>query len=81
MTLLLVLLNMGTMFAVIVYFWPQWRSTYFQSVPAFKNFTGRVVIATAITAAIGEGTIQIVTCLSLGRFAGLARLLFELPPV
>jgi undecaprenyl-diphosphatase len=60
MTLLLVLLHTGTMFAVIVYFWPQWRSTYFQSAPAFKNFAGRVVIATAFTAAIGEVIIQIV---------------------
>jgi undecaprenyl-diphosphatase len=60
MTLLLVLLHTGTMFAVIVYFWPQWRDTYFQSAPAFKNFAGRVVIATAFTAAIGEVTIKIV---------------------
>src|SRR5712691_6564277 len=37
MTLLLVMLHTGTMFAVIVYFWGQWRGTYFQSVAAFKN--------------------------------------------
>ena len=60
MTLLLVMLHTGTMFAVIVYFWPQWRSTYFQSAPAFKNFAGLVVIATAFTAAIGETIIMIV---------------------
>ena len=34
MTLLLVMLHTGTMFAVIVYFWKQWRDTYFQSAPA-----------------------------------------------
>jgi undecaprenyl-diphosphatase len=29
MTLLLAMLHIGTMFAVIVYFWKQWRETYF----------------------------------------------------
>ena len=29
MTLLLVMLHTGTMFAVIVYFWKQWKQTYF----------------------------------------------------
>lgn len=60
MTLLLVMLHTGTMFAVIVYFWPQWRDTYFQSARAFKNITGLVVIATAFTAAIGESIITII---------------------
>src|SRR5208282_3484263 len=60
MTLLLVMLHTGTMFAVIVYFWRQWRGTYFQNVPAFKNFAGLVVVATALTAVIGESIIQIV---------------------
>jgi undecaprenyl-diphosphatase len=54
MTLLLVMLHTGTMFAVIVYFWPQWRSTWFKSAPAFRNFAGLVVIATVFTALIGE---------------------------
>src|ERR1039457_5716490 len=54
MTLLLVMLHTGTMFAVIVYFWPQWRSTYFQSARTFKNFAGLVIIAAALTAVIGE---------------------------
>ncbi len=31
MTLLLVMLHTGTMFAVIVYFWNQWKKTYFAS--------------------------------------------------
>jgi undecaprenyl-diphosphatase len=60
MTLLLVMLHTGTMFAVIVYFWPQWRSTYFQSAPAFRKFAGLVVIATAFTAVIGEAIIKII---------------------
>ena len=31
MTLLLVMLHTGTMFAVIVYFWQSWRDAYFQN--------------------------------------------------
>jgi undecaprenyl-diphosphatase len=53
MTLLLVMLHTGTMFAVIVYFWQQWRSTYFQDIRAFRKFLGRVVLATALTGIIG----------------------------
>ena len=60
MTLLLVMLHTGTMFAVIVYFWPQWRSTWFRSAPAFRSFAGRVVIATAFTAVIYEVIIKLI---------------------
>lgn len=60
MTLLLVMLHTGTMFAVIVYFWPQWRSTYFQDGPAFKKFAALVIIATACTAVIGEALIKVI---------------------
>lgn len=38
MTLLLVMLHTGTMFAVIAYFWKQWKRTYFSSGDAFKRF-------------------------------------------
>jgi len=60
MTLLLVMLHTGTMFAVIVYFWRQWLNTYFASGPAFKAFAVRVIIATALTAVIGELIIKII---------------------
>src|SRR6266700_3138023 len=40
MTLLLVMLHTGTMFAVIAYFWTQWKKTYFSSGDAFKRFLG-----------------------------------------
>jgi undecaprenyl-diphosphatase len=60
MTLLLVMLHTGTMFAVIVYFWRQWLNTYFRSGPAFKAFAVRVIIATALTAVIGELIIKII---------------------
>ena len=54
MTLLLVMLHTGTMFAVIAYFWNQWKKTYFSSSDAFKRFAVRVIWATALTAVIGE---------------------------
>ena len=38
MTLLLVMLHTGTMFAVIVYFWQKWRRTYFQDSASFRGF-------------------------------------------
>jgi undecaprenyl-diphosphatase len=60
MTLLLVMLHTGTMFAVIVYFWKQWRSTYFQSAESFKRFAFKVVVATALTGIIGETIIKII---------------------
>jgi undecaprenyl-diphosphatase len=60
MTLLLVMLHTGTMFAVIVYFWRQWLNTYFRSGPAFKAFAVRVIIATALTGVIGELIIKII---------------------
>jgi undecaprenyl-diphosphatase len=60
MTLLLVMLHTGTMFAVIVYFWRQWRGAYFSSVAAFKAIAGRLVLATAITAIVGEILVKLV---------------------
>jgi undecaprenyl-diphosphatase len=60
MTLLLVMLHTGTMFAVIVYFWRRWRETYFRSRVAFRRFAGLVILATALTVAIGEVIIKII---------------------
>jgi undecaprenyl-diphosphatase len=60
MTLLLVMLHTGTMFAVIVYFWPQWRSAYFRDGSAFKKFAALVIVATAFTAVIGEALIKVI---------------------
>jgi undecaprenyl-diphosphatase len=58
MTLLLVMLHTGTMFAVIVYFWRQWARTYFQSAEAFKQIVILLFAATALTGVIGEGLIK-----------------------
>jgi undecaprenyl-diphosphatase len=60
MTLLLVMLHGGTMFAVIAYFWRQWQSTYFRCSSSFRKFAGHVVLATVLTGAIGEGCIKII---------------------
>ncbi|MGH9678987.1 MAG: undecaprenyl-diphosphate phosphatase [Candidatus Acidiferrales bacterium] len=64
MTLLLVMLHTGTMFAVIVYFWKQWSKTYFQSLEAFKRIVLLLFAATACTGMIGEGLIK-----SIEKFA------------
>lgn len=60
MTLLLVMLHTGTMFAVILYFWKQWRMAFFQSVAAFKRTAWLLILATAITGIIGEALVQII---------------------
>jgi undecaprenyl-diphosphatase len=53
MTLVLVMLHTGTMFAVIVYFWNQWKRAYFFSSDAFNRFAIRAVWATVLTGVIG----------------------------
>ncbi len=60
MTLLLVMLHTGTMFAVIVYFWRQWRETFFSSAEEFKHFAWLAILATALTGIVGEILIRII---------------------
>ena len=60
MTLLLVMLHSGTMLAVIAYFWPQWRATYFSGAAAFRAFAWQVVVATFFTALVGEAIVKII---------------------
>jgi undecaprenyl-diphosphatase len=60
MTLLLVMLHTGTMFAVIAYFWKQWKQTYFSSSDAFKRFAIRLIWATLLTGIVGEVLIKMV---------------------
>ncbi|HTV97315.1 MAG TPA: undecaprenyl-diphosphate phosphatase [Steroidobacteraceae bacterium] len=59
MTLLLVMLHTGTMFAVIVYFWTQWRAAYFGSAAAFKAIVVRLIGATLITAVVYEAIVKV----------------------
>ena len=53
MTLLLVMLHTGTMFAVILYFWRAWKASIFASREIFKQQAIRIAAATAMTAAVG----------------------------
>lgn len=59
MTLLLVMLHTGTMFAVLVYFWKAWRATYFSSRDAFIANARSVLIATVATALVGLALLKI----------------------
>ena len=60
MTLLLVMLHTGTMFAVIIYFWKQWRATYFSEGEALKRFVWLAIIATFLTGVVGEILIKVI---------------------
>jgi undecaprenyl-diphosphatase len=53
MTLVLVCLHTGTMFAVIWYFRRYWKEKFFSSLPAFQKALRQVVIATAATGVLG----------------------------
>jgi len=59
MTLLLVMLHTGTMFAVILYFWKQWRKTYFESAEKFRRAAVLLILATILTGIVGEAIIKI----------------------
>jgi undecaprenyl-diphosphatase len=55
MTMLLVMLHTGTMFAVIVYFWRGWKRDYFASGGQLQWFVILIIIATFCTGVIGYG--------------------------
>jgi undecaprenyl-diphosphatase len=54
MTLLLVMLHTGTMVAVIVHFWKRWQEAYFASFEAFRKSAFQLLLASAVTALVGE---------------------------
>jgi undecaprenyl-diphosphatase len=60
MTLLLVMLHTGTMFAVIVYFWKTWKQAYFSSSEAFAEFAKLVIWATILTGVFGEAIKKVI---------------------
>ena len=53
MTLLLVMLHTGTMFAVFSYFWNSWKVNFVYSRRVFWNFAKLVIVATAFTGLVG----------------------------
>jgi undecaprenyl-diphosphatase len=60
MTMLLVMLHTGTMFAVIVYFWRAWRRDYLASSGQTQWFVILVAIATVCTVVVGYGLILVI---------------------
>ena len=61
MTLLLVMLHTGTMFAVIVHYWQTWRQTYFSSWQGFKTQAFYITVATAATGVVGLALLVLIT--------------------
>jgi undecaprenyl-diphosphatase len=66
MTLLLVMLHTGTMFAVIVYFWASWRAAYFGSSQAFRASALQIALATASTGVVGLALLELIKRLVAG---------------
>ena len=60
MTMLLVMLHTGTMFAVLVYFWKGWKRDYFISMVKLRDFVVQIIIASLFTAIIGFGLIEFI---------------------
>lgn len=60
MTLLLVMLHTGTMFAVIVHFWRNWREAYLSTMPRFLSNVRYLVAATAATGVVGLLLLQVI---------------------
>ena len=60
MTLLLVMLHTGTMFAVILYFWKSWKKSFFGSIKVFKESAWAVIAATFFTGVIGLALMEII---------------------
>jgi undecaprenyl-diphosphatase len=69
MTFLIIMLHTGTMFAVILYFWPRWKPLLVSqpqseasrgvSTPRY-HFLLMVVLATAVTGVLGYGLIKLI---------------------
>ena len=53
MTMLLVMLHTGTMFAVILFFWKAWKESFFSSRKVFLNAIKYIAAATILTGITG----------------------------
>jgi undecaprenyl-diphosphatase len=67
LTLLLVMLHTGTMFAVIVYFWKSWAAAYFSSTRALRLNALYIVAATAVTGVVGLVLLQLIKHVVAGK--------------
>jgi undecaprenyl-diphosphatase len=74
MTFLLVMLHTGTMFAVLVYFWPRWRAWFRRDPaaggPSGLHFLAMVILATAFTGVLGLGLKYLIEKVVLVRILG-----------
>jgi undecaprenyl-diphosphatase len=69
-TLLLVMLHTGTMFAVILFFWKAWRDTFFSSRRKSLYIGKLILIATALTGAVGLGLKGVIERVAFGKGGG-----------
>ena len=60
MTMLLIMLHTGTMFAVMVYFWKAWMRDYFTAPGKLGPFVTQIVIATVCTGIVGFGLKELI---------------------
>ena len=67
LTLLLVMLHTGTMFAVIAYFWKSWVTTYFSSSRALRLNALYIAAATAVTGIVGLVLLQLIKHVVAGK--------------
>ena len=73
MVFLLVMLHTGTMFAVLVYFWPRWRAIWRESLKPSEggyHFLKLVIWATAITGLVGGFLYVVIEKILLRRLFG-----------
>ena len=66
MTLLLVMLHTGTMFAVILFFWKSWRESFFSSRVRFWSSCRLILFATLLTGAVGLALKKAIELIAFG---------------
>lgn len=67
MTMLLVMLHTGTMFAVICYFWKSWKSSFFASRQQFLAGLKMILLATIFTGVLGLTLKKLIERFALGN--------------
>ena len=73
MVFLLIMLHTGTMFAVVVYFWSDWKATLFPKAAAAgtgRRFVAMILLATAVTGVLGLGLQYLIERVVLERLLG-----------
>jgi undecaprenyl-diphosphatase len=77
MVFLLVMLHTGTMFAVLLYFWPRWRRLWLSPAaeggPAAWHFLKMIVLATFLTGVVGYGLKVLLERVILPRATGASK--------